>query len=382
MNRNLSPLKMDHLSRGDRFKPRSDHHSDSDEGDYHQPEEPVIRYPFPTGNQFNQEYADRLPMRPRAPQGGTVEPRNLPPRPPKRTPGNAAPAINRDLKPGRQPKITPGQTEALSPISLSTSKHPPRPVKSLPRDPVGKFSPPAALLQPYDEPGHSPPHRAPPTAPQRLPHNNTDTCTDRSSPAGIENVSLVYSGLNTDLPHRLSLDLESHDLERSLEQTKNARDSGRRQHHEWPQAKGDANHASYTGHSKPVEAPDKQDWYVGAFSRVEAEHALHLVNQEGAYLVRDCSRNTTNEPYVLAVFYENRVFNIQIRFCQETSKYSLGTRVKTNDTFDSVAEIIKFHSIFPIVLIDGRNPSPTTQPKRHCILLYPITSQDMNQLLS
>ena len=58
---------------------------------------------------------------------------------------------------------------------------------------------------------------------------------------------------------------------------------------------------------------------------------LSLPQQEGAFLVRDCSRNTTNEPYVLAVFYENRVFNIQIRFCKETSKYTLGTRIKTND---------------------------------------------------
>uniref|UniRef100_A0AAR2KRB2 SH2 domain-containing protein n=1 Tax=Pygocentrus nattereri TaxID=42514 RepID=A0AAR2KRB2_PYGNA len=91
---------------------------------------------------------------------------------------------------------------------------------------------------------------------------------------------------------------------------------------------------------------------------------------EGAFLVRDCSRNTTNEPFVLAVFYENRVFNIQIRFCKETSKYTLGTRIKTNDTFDSVADIIKFHSIFPIVLIDGRNPSATSHPKRHCVLIF------------
>lgn len=380
---------MDRLSRGNRFKGRSDHHRDLDEDDYHQPEEPVFHYPSPTGNQSNREYADRLPMRLWTPQGREGESRsvlNVPPRPPKRTTasshtGNSAPAINRDLKPGRQPKITPERRSQTLGSEETTSKHLPRPVKSLPRDPVGKFGPPAVLPQPYDEPGHSPPHRAPPSAPQR--HNNTHTYTDRSSPAGSENVNSRVLGLKTDLPHRLSLDLETHDLERSsLEQTNSARDSARRQHHEWPQVKGDANHGSYTGHSKPVEAPAKQDWYVGAFSRVEAEHALHLVNQEGAYLVRDCSRNSSNEPYVLAVFYENRVFNIQIRFCQETSKYSLGTRVKTNDTFDSVADIIKFHSIFPIVLIDGRNPSVTAQPKRHCILLYPITAQDMNQLLT
>lgn len=47
--------------------------------------------------------------------------------------------------------------------------------------------------------------------------------------------------------------------------------------------------------------------------------------------MRDCSRNTTQEPFVLAVFYDNRVFNVQIRFCNETCKYTLGTRIKTDD---------------------------------------------------
>lgn len=53
--------------------------------------------------------------------------------------------------------------------------------------------------------------------------------------------------------------------------------------------------------------------------------------QEGAFLVRDCSKNTTYEPLVLAVFYDKRVFNIQIRFSEEISKYTLGTGLRTND---------------------------------------------------
>ncbi|XP_072549260.1 uncharacterized protein [Salminus brasiliensis] len=381
MNRNLSPLKMERLTRADRIKGRSDHHSDSDEGEYHEPEDPVIRYHFPRGTQSNREYADKCAFRPWTPQSTAGDSRgvlDIPPRPPKRTSGNAAPAINRDLKPGRQPKITSERRSQTLGCEETTSKLPPRPVKSLPRDQGSQFCPPAAVPQPYNQAGDSPPHRPLPSTPQRPVHKNTHTCTDRSSPGGGENVNSRLLGLKTDSSHRLSLDLETHDLERScLEQSNSMKDSVRRQHHEWPQVKGDASHGSYTGHSKPVE-----EWYVGAVRRVEAEHALHLVNQEGAFLVRDCSRNTTNEPYVLAVFYENRVFNIQIRFCKETSKYTLGTRMKTNDTFDSVADIIKFHSIFPIVLIDGRNPTAASQPKRLCILMYPITAQDMSQLLS
>lgn len=57
----------------------------------------------------------------------------------------------------------------------------------------------------------------------------------------------------------------------------------------------------------------------------------HFCEQEGAFLVRDCSRNTTHEPFVLAVFYDKRVFNIQIRFCDETSKYTLGTGLRNSE---------------------------------------------------
>lgn len=62
-----------------------------------------------------------------------------------------------------------------------------------------------------------------------------------------------------------------------------------------------------------------------------------LCRQEGAFLVRDCSRNTTQEPFVLAVFYDNRVFNVQIRYCSETCRYTLGTRIKTGDVSSIMA---------------------------------------------
>ncbi|KTG05549.1 hypothetical protein cypCar_00030426 [Cyprinus carpio] len=182
--------------------------------------------------------------------------------------------------------------------------------------------------------------------------------------------------------HRYSLDLDSQDLDSSYESEKSSFDSHvrKQQHHEWPPAKGE-NDSSFSNHSKPVQGLADQNWYVGAVSRVDAEHALHLVNREGAFLVRDCSKNTTYEPLVLAVFYDKRVFNIQIRFSDEFSKYTLGTGLRTNDRFDSVTDIIKFHSIFPIVLIDGRKSSAAANERRQCVLMYPITKQDLTELL-
>ncbi|XP_035388464.1 cytokine-dependent hematopoietic cell linker isoform X2 [Electrophorus electricus] len=313
---------------------------------------------------------------------------DLPPQLPRRAAGNIAPLINRDLKPGRRPKITTERrSKTLGSNEPNTIKIPPRPVKSFPRDQGSESYFTDTLSQNTHAFHHhidSPPTRPPPNTPF-CPATNYTTPQPGSSPDGSEGVKesrLLVTRFRNDSSHRHSLDLESHDLHQSQSKQRNTGSDSVRKHHEWPQVKADSENRSYTGHSKPKEVSAEQDWYVGAFSRAEAEHALHLVNQEGAFLVRDCSRNTTHEPFVLAVFYDNRVFNIQIRFCMETCKYTLGTRIKTTDTFDSVADIIKFHSIFPIMLIDGRNPLAMSSQKRHCILVYPVTIQDMNQLLS
>ncbi|KAK3553078.1 hypothetical protein QTP86_031162, partial [Hemibagrus guttatus] len=282
------------------------------------------------------ECADNCPVREQQPLlSGTKDFKNIldiPPRLPKRPPGSAAPIVNRDLKPGRQGRVT----------SERRSK--------------------------------------------TLGSNETTIQIAPSGASVSESESLSNSrltGLRSDSSHRHSLDLESHEQDRRyLTEGSLGRGSSRQIHHEWPQVKADTDQASYTGHCKPVEVSAEQEWYVGSFSRVEAEHALHLVNQEGAFLVRDCSRNTKEEPFVLAILYDNRVFNVQIRFCMETNKYTLGTRIKTDDAFDSVADIIKFHSIFPILLIDGRNPSAASNQKRQCVLMYPVTAEDMRRLLS
>ncbi|XP_063045095.1 B-cell linker protein-like [Engraulis encrasicolus] len=181
-------------------------------------------------------------------------------------------------------------------------------------------------------------------------------------------------------PQRLSLDLESQELfdSRQMPRKEGLTDNNSvKRHHEWPQDKEDLDHSNF----KPQERPAvMSDWYVGDFSRVEAEHALHLVNRDGAFLVRDCSKCTSEEPLVLALFFEKRVYNLQIRYSLGTSKYTLGTGLRTHDTFDTVPDIIKFHSIFPIVLIDGRNPADDS-PRRACVLMHPITRMDIQQLL-
>lgn len=151
-------------------------------------------------------------------------------------------------------------------------------------------------------------------------------------------------------------------------------------HHEWPQTKEDFDQHDFVPKGKPQQTYNEEDWYVGACSRADAEHALHLVNKDGAFLVRDCSMNTNREPLVLAVYHNKKVYNIKLRFIESSGKYSLGTGQRSNDMFDSVADIIKIHSIFPITLISGRS-IPGSKCPENCVLTCPITTKDVVQLL-
>ncbi|XP_026081547.1 cytokine-dependent hematopoietic cell linker-like isoform X2 [Carassius auratus] len=321
----------------------------------------------------------------RAPRGRIIAANVVhapPPRPLRVKPGCKGPAINRNLKPGRLPKSSSDGRLDFMRSAERTPVAPQRPVRSLPRDHLSLPPPPVQTTTNYpNQFDESPPSRPAPTSPQPISHNNRPAWT-HSRPSEQENVKTQSSAGHTS--HRFSLDLDSQDLDSYCESEKSSFDSHvrKQQHHEWPPAKGESD-GSFTNHSKPAQGLADQNWYVGAVSRVDAEHALHLVNREGAFLVRDCSKNTTYEPLVLAVFYDKRVFNIQIRFSDDISKYTLGTGLRTNDRFDSVTDIIKFHSIFPIVLIDGRKSSSSAaaNQRRQCVLMYPITKQDLTELL-
>ncbi|RVE67509.1 hypothetical protein OJAV_G00103710 [Oryzias javanicus] len=176
---------------------------------------------------------------------------------------------------------------------------------------------------------------------------------------------------------RHSLDLDTQDFEKRSQQDLERVPS--RRHHEWPQTKEDIHQNDFI----PVQKPQtycEEDWYVGACKRTDAEHALHLVNKDGAFLVRDCSITSSSEPLVLVVYHQKKVYNVKVRYLESANKYALGTGQRSNDVFDSVAQIIKFHSIFPIIFISGRNVTGTKYPD-NCVLTCPITKQDLDQLL-
>ncbi|XP_023577565.1 lymphocyte cytosolic protein 2 isoform X2 [Octodon degus] len=98
-----------------------------------------------------------------------------------------------------------------------------------------------------------------------------------------------------------------------------------------------------------------EEWYISYITRPEAEAALRKINQDGTFLVRDSSRKTTANPYVLMVLYKDKVYNIQIRYQEESKVYLLGTGLRGKEDFLSVSDIIEYFRKMPLLLIDGKN---------------------------
>ncbi|NXN55387.1 CLNK protein, partial [Rynchops niger] len=73
---------------------------------------------------------------------------------------------------------------------------------------------------------------------------------------------------------------------------------------------------------------NKYEWYIGEYDRHEAEKALLQENTDETFLVRDCSKKSNAEPYVLVVYYGRRVYNIKVRFLEECQQYALGTGLR------------------------------------------------------
>ncbi|XP_008276318.1 lymphocyte cytosolic protein 2a isoform X2 [Stegastes partitus] len=100
-------------------------------------------------------------------------------------------------------------------------------------------------------------------------------------------------------------------------------------------------------------------WYVGKVTRGQAEGCLKRVRKDGAYLVRDSTKQQANQPFTLMVFYQDKVYNIQIR--QQNQQFQLGTGLKVQESFPSVGDIVNHYSQSPLLLIDAKNRSSGQQ---------------------
>ncbi|NXO22627.1 CLNK protein, partial [Cisticola juncidis] len=73
---------------------------------------------------------------------------------------------------------------------------------------------------------------------------------------------------------------------------------------------------------------NRYEWYVGEYNRHKAEKILLQKNIDETFLVRDCSKKSKAEPYVLVVYYRSRVYNIKVRFLEDSQQYALGTGLR------------------------------------------------------
>ncbi|XP_058526375.1 cytokine-dependent hematopoietic cell linker [Ochotona princeps] len=112
------------------------------------------------------------------------------------------------------------------------------------------------------------------------------------------------------------------------------------------------------------------EWYIGQYGRQAVEEALMKERKDGTFLVRDCSKKSKAEPYVLVVFYGNKVYNVKIRFLERNQQFALGTGLRGDERFDSVEDIIQYYKSFPIILIDGKDK--TGVHKEQCCLTRPL----------
>ncbi|XP_056346004.1 cytokine-dependent hematopoietic cell linker [Oenanthe melanoleuca] len=117
---------------------------------------------------------------------------------------------------------------------------------------------------------------------------------------------------------------------------------------------------------------NKCEWYVGEYDRHKAEKILLQKNLDETFLVRDCSKKSKSEPYVLVVYYGRRVYNIKVRFLEESQQYALGTGLRGECKFNSVEEIVDFYKSVPITLIDGKDQSGNR--REQCYLTHPFKS--------
>nr|XP_020479993.1 lymphocyte cytosolic protein 2-like isoform X2 [Monopterus albus] len=111
-------------------------------------------------------------------------------------------------------------------------------------------------------------------------------------------------------------------------------------------------------------------WYMGKVTRGQAERYLKQVRKDGVYLVRDSTQQLADQPYTLMVFYQDKVYNIQIR--QQNQQFLLGTGLKVQESFPSVSEIISHYAQSPLLLIDAKNRSSGQQ--KQCMLSDPAGS--------
>ncbi|KAB0345365.1 hypothetical protein FD754_022291 [Muntiacus muntjak] len=93
----------------------------------------------------------------------------------------------------------------------------------------------------------------------------------------------------------------------------------------------------------PVRSDDKDvqhgEWYIGKYKQGPLKE------------------NTTSrpEPYVLVVFYGNKICNVKIHLLERNQQFVPASGLRGDENFDSVEAIIEHYKCFAVKLIDGKD---------------------------
>ncbi|KTG46271.1 hypothetical protein cypCar_00040259, partial [Cyprinus carpio] len=111
-----------------------------------------------------------------------------------------------------------------------------------------------------------------------------------------------------------------------------------------------------------------KEWFAGVCERKTAEETVLRINKDGTFLVRFSSSQNDRQPFTLVVLYRQTVYNIPVRFLEDSQQYVLGKEgKKTEELFSSLQEMISHHMKNPILLIDRRS-----QAKHSTHLSHPV----------
>ncbi|XP_050974040.1 B-cell linker protein [Labeo rohita] len=111
-----------------------------------------------------------------------------------------------------------------------------------------------------------------------------------------------------------------------------------------------------------------KEWFAGVCERKTAEETVFRINKDGTFLVRYSSSQNDRQPYTLVVLYRQNVYNIPVRFLEDSHQYALGKEgKKTEELFSSLQEMISHHMKNPILLIDRKS-----QAKHSTHLSHPV----------
>ncbi|XP_047446989.1 B-cell linker protein isoform X2 [Mugil cephalus] len=125
--------------------------------------------------------------------------------------------------------------------------------------------------------------------------------------------------------------------------------------------------ASYGGTKATKQSGNEdKEWFAGDCNRKTAEDLLQRINKDGAFLIRHSSAQSSRQPYTLAVLYQQKVYNIPIRYLEDTQRYALGKEGKKNEeVFTSLDDMISYHKLNQLLLIDSKSQAKHTANLTH-----------------